>query len=50
MGRVPHWRRYLRLLGIDIKADVDDELQFHLEAKRDELVARGLPPRAASEK
>ena len=38
----PRWRRYLRLLGIDI--DVDDELRFHLEAKREELVARGMSP------
>ena len=43
----PRWRRYLRLLGIDIAADVDDELRFHLEAKRDELVTRGLAPEAA---
>ncbi|MBM3785902.1 MAG: ABC transporter permease [Acidobacteria bacterium] len=37
---VPMWRRYARFLGVDLKADVDDELAFHLEQKIDDLVAQ----------
>jgi predicted permease len=36
------WRRYLRFWGPNPEADVDDEFRFHLEAKTDELGARGL--------
>src|SRR5581483_5569355 len=43
MRRDPAWRRYLRLFGADPAADVDDELEFHLAAKIDELVAAGYP-------
>ena len=42
MSRTPLWRRYLRLLGTDVAADVDDELRFHLETKVQELERRGL--------
>jgi predicted permease len=31
----------------DIREDVDAELRFHLEARAEDLVARGLPPAAA---
>lgn len=37
----PLWRRYARLLGPDPRADVRDELRFHLETKVDDLVAQG---------
>ena len=43
----PIWRRYLRLFGTDIAADVDDELQFHLAMRTDELVEHGWAPDAA---
>ncbi|HVY93210.1 MAG TPA: ABC transporter permease, partial [Bryobacteraceae bacterium] len=43
----PLWRRYDRLLGADPKADVRDELRFHLEAHIDDLIAQGLTPEAA---
>ncbi|HMG02539.1 MAG TPA: ABC transporter permease [Edaphobacter sp.] len=49
MGKTPLWRRYLRFFGPDAKADVDDELAFHLETKVEELVARGWTPEAARE-
>lgn len=38
----PMWRRYLRFLGPDVAADVDDELQFHLETRVEELEAAGM--------
>ena len=47
MKQIPLWRRYARLLGPDPKADVRDELRFHLEAKSDDLIAQGWPPEAA---
>jgi predicted permease len=49
MPDVPLWRRYARLFGPDLKADVDDELRFHLEAKVDDLVAQGWSREAARE-
>lgn len=42
MDDVPIWRRYLRLLGSDPEADVDDELDFHLSMRMEDLVRRGL--------
>jgi predicted permease len=41
------WRRYARLFGADPRADVDDELQFHLRAKTDDLIAQGWQPDVA---
>lgn len=41
------WRRYLRFFGTDPRADLDDELEFHLQERTDELVAQGLAPDAA---
>jgi predicted permease len=41
------WRRYARLFGPDPRADVADELRFHLEAKVDDLVAQGWQQEAA---
>ncbi len=43
----PLWRRYDRLLGPDLTADVRDELRFHLEAHIDDLIAQGFTPEAA---
>jgi predicted permease len=36
------------LLGLDPGADVDEELRFHLDARQEDLMSRGLPPEAAS--
>jgi predicted permease len=47
MSPPPIWRRYLRLFGPDVGADVDDELQFHLEMRTEELIEEGWPPEAA---
>lgn len=47
MARIPLWRRYARLFGPDAKSDVDDELQFHLQAKVDDLLQHGWEPEAA---
>jgi putative ABC transport system permease protein len=44
---VPRWRRYLRFWRPDIKADIDDEFEFHLQERVDDLVARGMDARAA---
>lgn len=41
---VPRWRHYLRFWRPDATADVDDELQFHLQEHVDDLVARGMDP------
>ncbi len=43
----PMWRRYLRFVGSDIDADVDEELQFHLEMRTQEFVDAGMEPDAA---
>src|SRR5215207_7060401 len=45
--RAPMWRRYRRLLRSDIAADVDEEIQFHLEMRARDYEARGLAPEAA---
>lgn len=47
MTRVPFWRRYARMLGPNVKADVNDELRFHLEVKVTELIGQGWPPNDA---
>jgi predicted permease len=47
MKPTPLWRRYARLLRSDVRADVNDELRFHLAAKVDQLIAQGLNPAAA---
>lgn len=41
MSRTPAWRRYLRLWGPDVEADVRDELEFHIDMRTDELVEQG---------
>ncbi len=47
MAGIPLWRRYARLFGADPKADVEDELRFHLETKVEDLIAQGWTPEAA---
>jgi len=47
MTSIPMWRRYARLFGADARADVEDELRFHLQAKVDELTRQGWDPAAA---
>jgi len=39
----PMWRRYLRFWGPDVEADVDEELEFHVEMSIQELVDDGWP-------
>jgi predicted permease len=46
---MPRWTRFRGLFGLDPKADVDDELSFHVEMRVRELVERGLPPERARE-
>ncbi len=46
--REPLWRRYLRFFGPDVEADVDEELEFHLDMREQEYRARGLPPAEAA--
>jgi putative ABC transport system permease protein len=41
------WRRYLRFFGPDLKADIEDELQFHIETKQKEFIAQGCTPQEA---
>ena len=43
MRETPFWRRYLRFLGSDPAADVEDELRFHLATRVEDLVRQGLP-------
>ena len=42
--RLPKWWRYLRFWGTNVRADVDDEISFHLEELVGYYVARGIPP------
>ena len=38
----PRWRRYLRLWGRNLEADLDDELRFHIEMREQEYRAAGM--------
>src|SRR5215208_2244197 len=49
MRETPIWRRYLRFLGSDPAADVDDELEFHLSMRTKDLMRRGLSEAEARE-
>jgi len=40
----PAWRRYLRLRGADVRADVADELEFHIDMIAARHVANGVSP------
>ncbi|HEV8499024.1 MAG TPA: ABC transporter permease [Gemmatimonadaceae bacterium] len=41
------WRRYLAFFGARPERDVDDELEFHLQARIEEYIAAGMDPDAA---
>jgi putative ABC transport system permease protein len=43
------WRRYLRFWRPDVRADVDDELAFHMQERVDDLVATGLDRNVAQQ-
>ena len=47
MRDTPRWRRYLRFWRSNVRADVDDELRFHLQERIDDLVALGMDAQAA---
>ena len=46
---VPRWRRYLRFWRSDVGADVNDEFEFHIRERIDDLTAAGMDPHAARE-
>ena len=41
------WRRYLRFWGSDVRADVDTELEYHLQELTERLVEEGRTPAEA---
>jgi len=43
-GKIPMWRRYLRLWGPNPRADVDAEISYHLDELVAYLIARGMTP------
>jgi predicted permease len=47
MPAEPMWRRYLRFFGPDARADIRDEIRFHLETRIRELNESGLPLESA---
>ena len=47
MSRQPLWRRYLRFWGSDHRADLDDEIAFHLGERTEQLVRAGMTPAEA---
>jgi predicted permease len=47
MRNTPMWRRYLRMTGSDVRADLEEELRFHIEMRTEELIARGMDPERA---
>ena len=44
----PLWRRYLRFVGADPRADADDEIGFHLQELERGFRARGMNPDEAA--
>src|SRR3954471_1536256 len=46
-NKLPIWRRYLRLTRPDVAADVNDELQFHLDMRIADNMRRGMTSEAA---
>jgi putative ABC transport system permease protein len=40
----PRWRRYLRFIRSDVRADVDEELSLHLEMRVERNIALGMAP------
>jgi putative ABC transport system permease protein len=47
MALEPMWRRYVRFVRPSIVADVDDEIEFHIEARAAEYIAAGMAPAQA---
>ena len=47
MARTPMWRRYLRFWGSDVRADVDQELDFHMRELTERLAQEGRDPAEA---
>ena len=47
MSPEPIWRRYARFFRPDTRADLDDEMQFHVEERGRELMAGGLDQETA---
>lgn len=47
--RIPIWRRYSTFFGRNIRSDIEDEIEFHVEARARELVDAGWPPHAAEQ-
>jgi hypothetical protein len=45
--KTPMWRRYLTFWGRNIERDVQDELEFHLDARARELIDQEWDPTAA---
>src|SRR5215217_4995232 len=41
------WRRYGRIAGPDLDADIRDEIEFHLQTLADKHIARGALPDVA---
>src|SRR4051812_3789315 len=41
------WRRYLRFRGANARADVDDEIAFHIDLVASSLIAAGESPDTA---
>ncbi|TFH62165.1 MAG: hypothetical protein E4G90_09330, partial [Gemmatimonadales bacterium] len=46
----PIWRRYLRLWGPDVSADIDDELEFHVDQLTARYEREGLSASAARQR
>jgi len=44
----PHWRRLRRLWKGEVRADVEEELRFHLDMRAEDLAASGWPRAVAS--
>jgi predicted permease len=47
MTNLPRWRRYLRLAKPNVRADVDDELSFHIDMRVRDNIRRGMSPEDA---
>ncbi len=42
MSREPVWRRYARFFRPDLRADLDEEMRFHIEERARELMTQGV--------
>lgn len=49
MSNIPtnKWHRYLRFWRVNVQADVDAEIAFHVDARTQELIDEGFDPSAA---